>query len=699
MYNAPRYTLDHIPFLRLLIPLIVGIAWQYTAPSDIILYVWCAIALVGAMATIVLRKHLFSVWRKISFATFVNAVFIAIGMAVCINNTVSKELPTTTANTLAIACIENTPTEQEYTYRTQATIVALNDSNDLRNIHLKVLLHLQKSYTARTLQSGDIILFRPQLQPIESSRLPHSFDYSSFMARKGILYRQYLADGTWQLSQQQAPLSITQHAARIQQRCIESLKRCQLSQENQSLLSALLWGYKADIPDSMRQYFSSAGLSHILAVSGLHTGIIAFILWIILYPLRYTPIPHTRGIITLIVLWAYAFITGLSPSVVRACIMASFVGIAEIINRPNTSLNALCGSAVMILLMAPMQLFDIGFQLSYTAVAGIILLSPYFNINNLHNTHNPILRYIAGLIAASLAAQIATIPLASYYFHYIPMWGLLSNLLLTPLLTPLVFMALIMQLCEVVGLPHAWVDHATDTTASLLCNGANTIATLPGAVIEGVWVSLPMLILYGIMIIAIWYSLSHRTLRPITIILLTLITMQGYILYETLRPSTPTVLLPSEREYSHLQLCDNNRNCLIISTDTCMSIPEAGQEWRIREHLTAQRVVAGDTLATEHIYTALPFIEYYGKRILWVDNNIWRYSHASTPLDIDYAIITEKYSGHISQLQKNFNIDNIILSAGVYPEKAQELIQECLQSDINYHDTRIQGVWCVIGDQ
>ena len=697
MHNTPRYTLDHIPFMRLLIPLIVGIAWQYNAQSDIILYMWCAVAIAGLGVAFVLRKHPFSTLRKISFATFVGATFIAIGMAVCINSTPSNELPPITPHTMAIARVESTPAEQEYTYRTQATIVALNDSNTLQDVNIKTQIYLQKSYTARTLQGGDLILFHPQLQPIEHSQLPHSFDYSAFMARKGILYRQYLADGSWQLSQQQAPLSITEYATRIQQRCIESLRRCRLSQENLSLLSALLWGYKDNIPDSMRQYFSSAGLSHILAVSGLHTGIIALILWILLYPLRFTPMPPLRGIITLIVLWMYAFITGLSPSVVRACIMASFVGVAELINRPNTSLNALCGSAVMILLIAPMQLFDIGFQLSYIAVAGIILLSPYLNIGNLFNIHNRIVRYVTGLIAASLAAQIATIPLATYYFHYIPMWGLLSNLLLTPLLTPLVFMALIMQLCEASNLPHTWIDHATDTTARLLCNGANTIATLPGATIEGVWVSLPMLALYGILIGAIWYSLSRRTLRPITIILLAVITMQAYILYETLRPSLPSVILPVEREYSHLQLCDNNRNCVIIRTDTCNSIPDAGRDWRIHEHLTAQRVVAGDTLITEHIYAALPFIEYYGKRILWVDDNIWRYSHTTTPLDIDYAIVTEKYNGHISQLLNNFNISNIILSGGIYPERAQELEQECLQSNINYHDTRIQGVWYFVG--
>ena len=697
MGNTPRYTLEHIPFLRLLAPLTVGIAWQHFAPSEIILYIWCGIAFVSGIVATCLRKEPFSMWRKTAFATFVEAVFIAIGMTTSINSIPTHELPAISPNTIAIACIEDYPAEKEYTYSTQATIVAMNDSNTLHHANIKIQLYLQKSYTARCLQSGDLIIFRPHLQPIDNNKVPYSFDYSAFMARKGILYRQYLTDGSWQLSQHQAPLSLTQRAKRIQQQCIESLDRCHISPENRALLSALLWGYKADIPSSMRQYFSSAGFSHVLAVSGLHTGIIALILWTLLYPLRYTPLHHSRSIITIVVLWIYAFITGLSPSVIRACIMASFVGIATIINRPNTSLNALCGSAVMILLFAPMQLFDIGFQLSYTAVAGIILLSPYFKIGHMLNIRNNIMRNITGVIAASLAAQIATTPFVAHYFHYIPLWSVLSNLLLTPLLTPLVLMAMLMQLCEVSNIPHTWLDHATDATARLLCNGANTIASLPGATIEGVWVSLPMLTLYGIMIFATWYALSRHTIQPITIILLTFIAMQGFILYDTLRPSSPIALLSTERNHTILQISDNNHNCLIISTDTCNTTPDIGNEWRIHEHLIAQQVESSDTIATKHIYTALPFIEYYGKRILWVDDNIWRYSHTRAPIHIDYAIITEKYHGHIAQLLKNFNIDNVVLSAGIYAPKASELTQECIQSNISCHDAQNTGTWHIEG--
>ena len=169
--------------------------------------------------------------------------------------------------------------------------------------------------------------------------------------------------------------------------------------------------------------------------------------------------------------------------------------------------------------------------------------------------------------------------------------------------------------------------------------------------------------------------------------------MQALVLYDTLRPTSPIAILPVERDFTHIQMADKNRNCLIISTDTCSNIPNTGREWRIKEHLITQYITAHDTIAMQDIYVARPFIEYYGKRILWVDDNTWRYCHTSTPIHVDYAIVTEQYKGHIEALLKSFNIDTIILSASIYPEKAHELTQECLYHNIIYHDTRTDGTW------
>ncbi len=695
MQHTPPYNLDHVPFLRLLIPLIIGIAWQYIAPSTLALCVVCGIAVACGIVAWALRKEQFAIMRKGAFSGCVFSIFVVIGMAVCLANTPATNIPHFNADTIAVARIESTPIEQEHSYRLWATIVAINDSNTTRDTHIKTELNIQKSYTASTLQGGEHILFHPALQRIASRDIPYAFDYAQYMAQKGILYRQYLSDGTWQLSQYQAPLSLRHRAMRLQRQCVDNLYRCNLSPDNASLLAALLWGYKADISQSIRSNFASAGLSHILAVSGMHTGIIALVLWLLLYPLRYTPLRPLQNVATIVLLWTYAFVTGLSPSVIRACIMATFVGTASLLNRENTSLNALLGSAVMVLLIAPMQLFDIGFQLSYTAVAGIITLAPHLNLANYTASQHPIVRYITGLLAASLAAQIATIPLAAHYFHYIAVWGLISNMLLTPLLTPLVFMTLAMQLSEAIHLPFAWLHTATDYTATLLTQGADAIGALPGATIEGVWVSLPILLLYGIIIGAMWYSISRRTIRPITTILAAIIGIQVLVLHNSMQPSEPMALLTTENNHTYLQLADDDRNCLIVGSNDTISIPAIGSQWRTHEHLTTQRVSKGDTLSTQHIYVAIPFIKYYNHQILWVDDNTWRYSHSPHRRHIDYAIITEKYTGRIAHLLNNFNIDNIILSSSIYPTKSQELKQECLHNDITCHDARNAGTWIV----
>ena len=248
MHPIPRYTLNHIPFMRLLIPLMIGIVWQYVSPSIYTLYIWCGVAIACGMSAWIVRKYTFSTMRKVSFSASVFATFIAIGMGVCMHNIPTHTLPHIDNSTIAIARIEKIPTEQEHSYNTEATIVALNDSSTSHHTNIKIQLNLQKSFTAQSLQGGDLIIFHPELQAIASNSMPYAFDYAQFMARKGILYRQYLADDAWQLSQHKAPATLQYRAMKMQQQCIATLQRCNLSDENIGLLSALLWGYKANLP-------------------------------------------------------------------------------------------------------------------------------------------------------------------------------------------------------------------------------------------------------------------------------------------------------------------------------------------------------------------------------------------------------------------------------------------------------------------
>lgn len=686
MNNTRRYTINHIPFLRLLIPLIVGITCQHIYPTTYMVYLWICIAVGCGVATWIKRKNPLSHIYKYYFTLCISSLLVVVGMILYQYHTPRQSLPETTPQTIAIARIDNSPIESTYTYRTQATIVALQDSSSTYKSHIPVILYLQKSYTASNLSGGDLIFFKPDLQRIEPPAIPHDYDYAQQMALKGFLYRQYLKDTQWKRASYTAPLTLREYATRVQSHCLTTLYDCGLSSENTSLLAALIWGARKDISETTRQEFAAAGMSHVLAVSGLHTGIIAFILWLLLYPLRYTRLHKIRHIITIILLWIYAFISGLSPSVTRACIMATFIGVAHIIDRRNTSLNALCGSATLILLVSPMQLFDIGFQLSYVAVAGIILLSPYFDLSRYTELSNPIFRYASATVAVSVAAQITTTPLAAYYFHYIPTWGLLSNIILVPLLPLIVIAALLLQLLHACHIPHLWFSNITDAMTDLLTLGANSISQLPFATIKEIWITPDVLIIHFILLTLLWYMLSRKTLRPIIPVLTFLIILQAIAIARNISPSTPHAFIAESRENTSLQLADSNHNCYIITTDTCYIAPRGGENWRIRENCKTHIVHPHDTIYNPDIYIALPFVQYYDKRLLWVDDNTWRYCSSNTTYEVDYAIITEKYKGKISHLLKNFEIDNIILSASIYPERSTSLQIECQQNNINHYD-------------
>lgn len=669
MNVAPQYTFAHLPFIRLLLPLVAGIAWQFLSPSLVVVAACCVVAVVATVLSAATYREALSPLHRYSFSVAVMAVMVTVGMIGCYVSLPEEELPAVSPKSVAVARMEESPVRRQNSLQVKAVVTALTDDGDgICDVNIPVLLYMKPSHTAELLRSGDLILFHPQLSRIRTSQMPYSFDFADYMRRNGVIYTQYLSDGEWRLSQRTARLSILDKARHVQTKCVEKLYGMGFSPDNAALLAALIWGYKKDVPATLRDCFSAAGLSHILAVSGLHTGIVAFLLWLLFYPLRHTPLRGVRMPATLMLLWVYAFVTGLSPSVVRSCIMASFVGVAAMLHRRNTTLNALFGSAVMVLLVSPLQLFDVGFLLSYAAVGGIVLLSPYFDISRWKDDSPVVLRYVAGLMSVSVAAQLATVLLAAYYFHNLPVWGLLANVLLVPLLPLLVVSALAMP-CK------AFVAVA-DGLTTLIVTGADSISSLPGAVVEGIWVTMPMLVGYALSLLCVWQILSSRTLRALPVLLVTVIFMQLVALYETMRPYSPSALISAENRHTVMQLTDDERHCYVLTTAADTVCPKIGKEWRMREHLAAQLVFPQDTVSTAHVYVALPFIRYYDKTLLWLNDDAWRYVASEDKFRVDYAIVTEQYRGKISDIVRTFDVGQIVLSAALYPARAEQLEQE-----------------------
>lgn len=290
-----------------------------------------------------------------------------------------------------------------------------------------------------TFTPGDSLTFNARFSEILIRNRSGSFDYNRYLRQKGAYARVQALDS----------IRVTGHAgspryrmSRLRDRFIRKADRIFEDSLSSALTKALCLGYKEQLPASTRELFAETGTMHLLAVSGLHTGAV----WLLLtYLLRIAGIKGKKSHLFLLpVLWAYACLTGLSPSVVRAAYILTFLTLSHIFSRDYNAINAIAASALFALIADPDALYSVGMQMSYAAYSGIIVITP------LLKKLIPAVPRLSVPICVSLAAQIATFPLAAYYFHSVSLNSFLVNLIAIPLTTLLLYagiFALFLPLC------------------------------------------------------------------------------------------------------------------------------------------------------------------------------------------------------------------------------------------------------------
>lgn len=233
----------------------------------------------------------------------------------------------------------------------------------------------------------------------------------------------------------------------LQQRLYDRLSAAGLEGDELATVGALTLGYKEDLDPALKRHFQASGAAHVLAVSGLHTGIIyGLLLFILTLGGRVRPMHENRlgrwsiSLIIIVIMWGYAYLTGMTPSVVRAVLMLSLVEIGRALYRFSLTLNTIASSAFLILMVHPSSLWSVSFQLSYAATTAIVLFTPSFLSlpREQGRAKSRFWTYFIGIIVVSIAAQIGTLPITIYYFHQVSSYFLLANLIVLPLATVLV---------------------------------------------------------------------------------------------------------------------------------------------------------------------------------------------------------------------------------------------------------------------
>ena len=293
--------------------------------------------------------------------------------------------------------------------------------NTIKRVDGTLLSYIQKGNSS--LASGTVILFKPQLSTILNKGNPGEFDAEKYWKTKGV------SDIVFLRNNQFLPLEKNRTDEPFFDRLRGYLKHqltTRLSADASGLAAALSLGDKGGLNQEIRENFSNAGAMHVLAVSGLHVGILLGIVQWIFFQVKFLRRKNVYVLCAIVILWFFALLTGLAPSVFRATVMFSVLGFGQLLGKRFFSLNALLVSALFLLMLDAKMLFDIGFQLSYLALLGITFF--FQPISNLWIIKNKWLNKLWEGTALGLAAQIGTIPVSLYYFHQFPNYFILTNL-------------------------------------------------------------------------------------------------------------------------------------------------------------------------------------------------------------------------------------------------------------------------------
>lgn len=343
----------------------------------------------------------------------------------------------------------------------------------------KVLLYLQKDSMPMPVM-GDVLLVETQVRRGGKSG---KFDYGLYLRRQGIVGTCWALRRNWQLIGHEDDMGLKGLAKRSQYFLYQQYRKMGIEGQELGIISALTLGYREDLDKDVQRAFSASGAMHVLAVSGLHTGIVwGIVMWILTLGVLYKPLWEDKfrrwllNISTIVLIWAYAFLTGLSPSVMRSALMLTFWALSSLLEQQTSRWNPLLAAAVVILIVNPLALWSVSFQLSFAAVAGIMLFGS--SMQQAVVSKGRVWQSVSGLLIVSLAAQLGTMPLTLHYFGQTSNYFALTNLIVVPMagiLLSLGFSTLAMSWCAV----GEWLGWATKWCTWLLNQAVQWIESLP----------------------------------------------------------------------------------------------------------------------------------------------------------------------------------------------------------------------------
>lgn len=468
-----------LPFLRIGLPICIGIiAGRYLNPGIFFLAVSIFVIITGFVTSLLYNKgpvnQLFGL--PMTFALFICGL-------VLYENEKRQLSNLGTGRAEYICSVSEYPEEKENSFRTTVKLFSVINGNEPTPLKGSMMIYFRKDPLITTLLPGDFLRISCKPMPVENRDNPYEFDYRFYMENHGIKYYSMAGEDDVAFHSRPERRKLKQRALMIRERIIGMYRERGITDDRIGLVAAITLGQKNLLDPEQKQIFIKAGIMHIMAVSGLHAVILSMFIFSILSFMR-GKFNILRIVITVLLLWCFAFVTGLTPSVLRATLMFTFLQAGILMKRNVNSINSVLASAVVLMIIRPSVLFDAGFLLSYSAVIFIICFyrDLYLQINFRRWAGDKIWQSAA----VTILAQAGTLPLTISLFNRFPTWFIFTNIIIVPLSSLLIIVGCLVPLTyplKFISHPLALImNHLTGMTETL----TERAASLPFSTIENI---------------------------------------------------------------------------------------------------------------------------------------------------------------------------------------------------------------------
>lgn len=696
------------PFIRLLLPFVVGILLGYHLKIETLLGQFIQLALLIQLVLLVqlvlVSKLIKSYHFRWIFAVLLNLFFLISGFTMVKVRDISLNARHISQidfiSEYWVCRLSECPVEKEKSIKVILEVIGTkNDTSAFHKIDGKLMAYFEKDEKVKSLKYGDFIAFVTNPKVIDKPLNPEQFNYKEYLVKKGITHQVYLKRDTWLGLNYNKSNPIFRFSYCIRNFLLDTMKRLGIQGDEYAVAAAILLGYDDSLPMDLRQQYVATGSMHILCVSGLHVGIIFMVFsYMLIFFNNKKQWQHiVKHLLLLFMIWFYALLAGLAPSILRATIILSFVIFGNIIKRKGIFLNSLSASAFILLCIKPSNIFDVGFLLSYMAVIGIVILQR--PILKLFYFKYKIFNKIWEIISVTIAAQIATAPLSIYYFHQFPVYFWLSNLFMTPISFIVITGGMLMLIIFFIPYLNNIIAWIISKMIFVMNFAVSWIESLPKSIIKGLYITNIQFIMLVMIFSALLFFVKLKDKKILYLImvlfcLFCLLNMkkivdQRYTKEMTIYSINNMIAIDFISGNDHLLICDS----IMIDNQSAISYNIENYWIKLGLYGKGKSICMEENCDEIFVKKKGNLISFDGKLIGLCDGKDLYKEKLKFRIPLDYLIIYGRQRMDLSSLLSVYDFDYLIIDGSVPSYSMDKLAEDARKNELNYYSVRDKGAF------